>query len=74
MMRPPHQPSNPHREGDVMSKPFEMSAVELGDKQIEIWGPHELVLYVDYDDVNHESVMADTEKFVAILNTHWTEA
>lgn len=41
------------------------------DKHFEIYGPLDLVLKVDYDDVNHDQVDADTELLVAFLNEQW---
>lgn len=45
------------------------------DKRFEITGPSSyeggLLLYVDYDDVDHDRVEQELEKLLNILNAHW---
>jgi len=36
-----------------MAKSFEVSPYTTMDKRVMITGPEDIVLYVDYDDVNH---------------------
>lgn len=38
------------------------------DKRFQVTGPDDLVLYVDFDDVNHEEVDQQVTEMVATLN------
>ena len=50
---------------------FEMSPYRSGDKDIFIYGPDELRIAVDYDDVDRTIVVPAVEKLVTLLNRHW---
>lgn len=54
-----------------MSEKFKVHGICCFDKEIEITGPFELRLLIDYDDVNHPRVDRDARKLVALLNAHW---
>lgn len=40
------------------------------DKQLVVDGPDDLVMYIDYDDVNHTQVLRDTRLMVKTLNRY----
>ena len=61
-------------DGDILmaKKPFAMTNInEHLDKRIGIYGPDELYIEVDYDDVNHSLVKKGVKKMLKILNEHW---
>lgn len=43
------------------------------DKEVEVMGPKDFRMMVDYDDVNHSQVEKITEKMIDILNKHWND-
>lgn len=51
-------------------KPFQIRKYDRLDKRIQVDGPGDLTLYVDYDDVDHAQVLRDLRKAVALLNRH----
>ena len=42
-------------------------------KSFEMYFPHDVRVYVDYDDVNHEEVNATVETLKEIVEKHWDE-
>jgi hypothetical protein len=54
-----------------VSKPFFIEKHSPIDKKFAVNGPGDLVLWVDYDDVDHDKVDADAERMVEILNVNW---
>lgn len=58
-----------------MSELFNMAPYDPGDKNLVIKGPGDdwerLLIYVDFDGVDHESVKPQAERVVKILNAHW---
>lgn len=53
--------------------PFSYDEPSPIDKSFLIHGPGDLTLEVDYDDVDHEEVLADAARVVRILNEHWPD-
>jgi hypothetical protein len=51
--------------------PFEIGPHGPDAKTFNIYGPDQLLLMVDYDDVDHEAVDALAEAMVAHLNEHF---
>jgi hypothetical protein len=51
--------------------PFEIGPHGPSDKHFNIYGPDQLLLTVDYDDVDHQAVDALAEAMVAHLNEHF---
>ena len=47
--------------------------VYLTDKVIEISGPCQLSIQIDYDDVNKKIVDNAVDRLITILNNNWTE-
>ena len=41
------------------------------DKYIEITGPGDLGIRVDYDDVDHDLVRAQVDTMIEVLNANW---
>jgi protein-arginine kinase activator protein McsA len=41
------------------------------DKRIFIDGLMDIILEIDYDDVDHQTVDSETKNLVDILNEHW---
>lgn len=56
-----------------MTEPFEVQKFDFLDKNIEVYGPQDLHLFVDYDDVEQDLVEAALEKMIRILNEHWND-
>lgn len=56
-------------------KKWEAQEHDSSDKSFEIRGPASyeggLLLYVDYDDVDHDRVEDELKKLLNILNTYW---
>lgn len=50
---------------------FEIRPYNRARKDIVVDGPDELRFYVDYDDVDHDTVDAQVEQMVELLNEHW---
>ena len=42
------------------------------DKWIDVFGPDDVYIRVDYNDVDRPSVLKATRKMVKILNAEWT--
>lgn len=61
-----------------MAENFRLQAYGPHDKRIEIWGPDDLILYVDYDDVNHDVVDELVKTMLTVLNRPnvrvWTDS
>lgn len=51
--------------------PFRIDPYKSYDKSIIIHGPGDLILEVDYDDVNHDEVEQQVSEIVSALNRHW---
>lgn len=43
------------------------------DKEIYVYGPWELAVTVDHDDVNHPKVKHELHKLLALLEDHWNK-
>ena len=54
-----------------MSQKFTIQPHSTIDKSFDIYGPQDLLLMVDFDDVDHETVEKLTKRMVDILNEHW---
>jgi len=55
----------------TVTRLFRMQEPLPGDKSIEITGPDTFSMRIDYDDVDHDAVLAHARKMVRLLNTHW---
>lgn len=51
-----------------MTEQWKTEPYDGADKQIVIYGPGTLLVYVDYDDVDHDEVDAMMPKIVEALN------
>jgi hypothetical protein len=51
--------------------PFKLKRHSPGDKWLEITGPDQLEIRVDFDDVDTETVLEAAQKMVRVLNHHW---
>lgn len=54
-----------------MSNKFKVEGIGCSGKEIEITGPFELRLTIDYDDVDHPRVEREARKLARLLNAHW---
>lgn len=50
---------------------FQVQSHADWDKEIVVVGPNDLMISVDYDDVDHKQVEKGIRKMVKILNTYW---
>lgn len=56
-----------------IAKLFKMHAFTAASPSIEVDGPGELRLSIDYDDVDHTAVAYQAKRLVRLLNKHWAE-
>lgn len=56
-----------------MSKPFNIDKHTTIDKEFAIEGPEGVMLYVDYDDVDHGTVDTVINRMVELLNNSWAK-
>ena len=54
-----------------MSKKWTIEKHTTVDKSFRIFGPTDLEITVDFDDVNHTEVNKEAARLVALLNEHW---
>lgn len=52
---------------------FHYGPYSSADKYIEVHGPGDLLMRVDFDDVDQDEVEGHLEKLVAILNREWMQ-
>lgn len=50
---------------------FRMDKPNTADKYFNIHGPDDLLLRVDYDDVDHRTVRKNAKRVLAVLNAQW---
>lgn len=41
------------------------------DKRFRVFGPDDVLMYVDYDDVNHDQVDVTVREMISLLNEEW---
>lgn len=56
-----------------MKKEFNIESYKKYDKDIQVNGPGDLRLTVDFDDVDQKSVEEKMNKMINILNDHWND-
>jgi hypothetical protein len=59
------------RRAQIKRPKFQVQSHADWDKEIVVVGPNDLMISVDYDDVDHKQVEKDIRKMVEILNTYW---
>lgn len=54
-----------------MSESFKLHPHSHIDKRLIVTGPDQLRLFVDFDDVDTDTVLEATQRLVRVLNHHW---
>jgi len=54
-----------------VERKFEATPYKSYDKWIEVYGPEELSIRIDHDDVDPDTVEEATRKLISILNKYW---
>lgn len=50
---------------------FSASSFDTVNKTVEIRGPDDFRMEVDYDDVDHPEVRRTAKRIILLLNKHW---
>jgi hypothetical protein len=54
-------------------KPFKLHQHSRIDKWLEVTGPDQLALRIDFDDVDPDTVLEAAQRMVKVLNNHWEQ-
>ena len=61
-------PSPPPTKDSMNKDQYILWDSDTSDKELTIEGPNDILIRVDYDDVDHEKILQQTKKMVEILN------